>query len=173
MSDNLSDSTYEQTAKVDAVNMDSSEILESDITTEAKINMSIEEPRKQRKSRAILSDKDAAYNRRFSNMMSGRKRRAIKKIALNEELARDASNMTLRKTTVKKSRTDTLEKKETSLQTNFNTLQAELHELTKLGNDDRKEMIKKNLNGNRCMVNLIPSRYNLTQLITNGLIGSR
>ena len=78
MSDNLSDSTYEQTDKVDAVNMDSSEIMESDITTEAKINMSIEEPRKERKSRAILSDKDAAYNRRHTNKMSGRRRRAKK-----------------------------------------------------------------------------------------------
>ena len=78
MSDNLSDSTYEQTAEVDAVNMDNSEIMESDITTEAKINTSIEEPRKERKSRAILSDKDAVYNRRYTNKMSGRRRRAKK-----------------------------------------------------------------------------------------------
>ena len=78
MSDNLSDSTYEETAKVDAVNMDSSEIMESDITTEAKINTSIEEPRKERKSRAMLSDKEAAYNRRHTNKMSARKRRAEK-----------------------------------------------------------------------------------------------
>ena len=173
MSDKLSNSTHEQTAKVDAVNMDSSEIMESDITTEAKINTSIEEPRKERKSRAILSDGEAAFNRRHSNKMSGRRRRAKNKLARDEKLARDASSMTLRTTTVKKSRTDTLEKKETSLQTNFNTLQTELHELIKLGNNDRKEKIKKNLNGNRCMVNLIQSRYNLTQLITNGLIGSR
>ena len=78
MSDNLSDSTYEQTAEVDAVNMDSSEIMESDITTEAKINMSIEEPRKERKSRAILSDGEAAFNKRHSNKMSMRRDRAKK-----------------------------------------------------------------------------------------------
>jgi len=143
MSDNLSDSTYEQTDKVDAVNMDSSEILESDITTEAKINMSIEEPRKQRKSRAILSDEQAAFNRRYSNKMSGRRRRAKNKLARDEKLARDASSMTLRTTTVKKSRTDTLEKKETSFQTNIKTLQTELHDLIKLGNNDRKEKIRK------------------------------
>jgi len=85
----------------------------------------------------------------------------------------DASSMTLRTTTLKKSRTNTLEEKETSLRTNFNTLQTELDELIKLGNNDRRENIKKKLNGNRCMVNLIQSHYNLTQLITNGLIGSR
>ena len=146
MSDNLSDSTNQQTAEVDAVNIDWSEIMETDITTEAKIDMSIEEPRKERKSRAILSDGEAAFNRRYSNKMSTRRSRA-KKIQKADVAAAigicDTSSMTLRTTTVKKSRTDTLEKKETSLQTNFKTLQTELHDLIKLGNNDRKEKIKK------------------------------
>ena len=80
MSDNLSDSTYEETAKVDAVNMDSSEIMESDITTDAQINTSIEEPKKERKSRAKLSDKECSYNRRHTSKMSMRKKRLEKKI---------------------------------------------------------------------------------------------
>jgi len=75
----LSDSTNEQTAEVDALNIDSSEIMESDITTDAQINTSIEEPKKERKIRARLSDKEAAFTKRHSNKMSMRRDRLKKK----------------------------------------------------------------------------------------------
>ena len=131
MSDKLSDSTYEQTAEVDAVNMDSSEIMESGITTDTQNNTSFEEPTKQKKSRARLSDEDGVFNKRQTNILSMRKKEG-------KSNGEDGGNRQLQCFQYDIANKH-VEKKETSLRNDFTTLQAELDELIQLGNNNRKE----------------------------------